>query len=503
MEAEKSRGRSVERLTIAPEATLIDAIRVIDEGGFGVCLITTPDRKLVGVLTDRDTRRATLEGAGPGAPIAPFVTRQPVTASTDEDDDEIFALMQATGKHQIPILDGEGRVAGLRVIGDFIGTIPLAVPTLGGNEWEYVKQCLDTNFVSSVGPFVERFEQRVAAFLGVRHGIACVSGTAALHIACLVSNVKPGDEVLMPALTFIAPANAVSYCGARPVFIDSARDNLGLDPLALEAFLERNASRETDGILRNQRTGARIAAVVVVHVFGHPADMSALSAVCSRYGLPLIEDAAESLGSTYHGRQTGTLSTIAALSFNGNKIVTTGGGGMVVTNDDALARRARHLTTQAKNDALRYEHDEIGYNYRLSNVLAAIGMAQMEKFAIHLERKRTIARLYAQLLEAVPGCTVFQEQPWARSNYWLNFLLVPAEQKEKLLHQLISARIMARPVWGLINRQPMYQACDAGPLPVAESLYNCGISLPSSVGLSEGEVEHICGTIRQLVRLAA
>jgi perosamine synthetase len=497
------RTRPVAPLLVAEGATLIEAIRVIDEGGYGICLVTEADGRLIGVLTDRDTRRATLGGAGPGTPIAPFVMREPVTVAADAEDEEIFALMQASGKHQIPVVDGERRVLDLRIIGDFVGTIPLAIPNLGGNEWDYVKQCLDTNFVSSVGPFVERFESRVADFVGARHAVACISGTAALHVACLVCGVGPGDEVLMPALTFIAPANAVSYCGARPVFLDSARDSLGLDPAALEAFLQRNAERSADGILRNRRTGARIAASIVVHIFGHPADMDALNDICGRYGLPLIEDAAESLGSTYHGRQTGALSTVGALSFNGNKIVTTGGGGMVVTNDAQIARRAHHLTTQAKSDPLRYEHDEIGYNYRLSNILAAIGMAQMEKIGAHFERKRAIAHHYARLLEGVSGCHLFQEQPWAQSNYWLNFLMVPPERKKPLLAHLIEAGIMARPVWGLINRQPMYRTCEAGPLPVADDLYAGGISLPASVMLSNGEIEHVCAIIRQFMRKAA
>lgn len=495
--------RSIDRILISENAKLLDAIRVIDDGGFGICLVTAPDRRLIGVLTDKDTRRATLSGTPPDASVAPFVVHEPVTAPADADDEEIFARMQASGKHQIPVVDAEGRVVDLRIVGEFIGTVPLAVPNLGGNEWAYVKQCLDTNFVSSVGPFVERLEQRVAEFVGARHGVACVSGTAALHIACLVCDVAPGDEVLMPALTFIAPANAVAYCGARPVFLDSSRDNLGLDPVALEAFLQRNAERGADGTLRNRRSGARIAAAIVVHVFGHPADMDALNAICGRYGLKLIEDAAESLGSTYRRRQTGALSTIGALSFNGNKIVTTGGGGMVVTNDSALAHRAYHLTTQAKLDPIRYEHDMVGYNYRLSNVLAAIGLAQMEKLAVHFERKRAIAHRYAQLLDKLPGCTVFEEQPWAQSNYWLNFLIVPPDRKEPLLGHLIESGIMARPVWGLINRQPMYRDCEAGPLAVAEALYAGGVSLPSSVALSDGEIEHVCATIRQFMRRAA
>src|SRR5262249_34326480 len=267
----------VDRLLIGEHATLLDAVRAIDQGGFGICLVVTPDHKLLGVVTDRGTRRATLNGAAPNSPIAPFVVRQPVVAPADADDDQVFALMQSHSKHQIPIVDAERRVVDIRVIGDFIGTIPLAIPRLGGNEWAYVKQCFDTNFVSSVGPFVERFEQEVAKFVGVRHGVACVSGTAALHIACLVCGVGEGDVVVGPALTIIAPDNAVAYCGARPVFVDSSRDTLSLDPAALEAFLQRNTKRAADGTLRNSRSGARIAAVVVVHTFGHPADMDALN----------------------------------------------------------------------------------------------------------------------------------------------------------------------------------------------------------------------------------
>ena len=494
--------RPVDQLLIGENASIIDAIRVIDECGYGICLVTRPDRHLVGVLTDRDTRRAVLGGAAPEEPLAPFLVRQPVSASSDSNDDEIFALMQATGKHQIPIIDAHGRVIDLRIIGDFVGTIPLAVPNLGGNELNYVKQCLDTNFVSSVGPFVERFEKRVAQFVGVQHGISCVSGTAALHISCLVCGVQQGDEVLMPALTFIAPANAVTYCGAQPVFLDSTRDNLGLDPSALETFLQNNTDRDADGSLRNQVSRRRIAAVIVVHTFGHPAKMDTLAKICKRYDLPLIEDAAESLGSCYRGQQTGALSTIGALSFNGNKIITTGGGGMVVTNDAQLAKHAYHLTTQAKSDAVHYEHDEVGYNYRLSNVLAAIGVAQMERLDQHLERKRTIAQHYAKRLAKLPHCQIFEEQSDVRSNYWLNLLLVPPTQKEALLAHLIKNGIMARPIWRLINQQPMYRKCEARSLPVAEAIYDSGLSLPSSVTLSDSEIDRICTTIQDFVHIA-
>lgn len=480
---------------LSHDATLLDAIRTIDSGRYGIALVIDDTRRLVGVVTDRDTRRATLAGASPSDPVAPHMTRNPVVASSNDDDDTIRSLMQSSTKLQIPVTDRDGRVTDLRLLSDLIGVMPLAIPSLQGNEWNYVKDCLDTNQLSSVGAYVDRFETRLADYIGVAKGIACVSGTSALHIALLLAGVKTNDLVILPALTFIAPVNATAYCGAVPAFVDSEWQTFGICPNALSEFLESRAQRDGDRVI-DRETGRRIGAVVVVHAFGHPADMDRLIAVCNNWDIPLIEDAAESLGSTYKGRQTGGIGLIGALSFNGNKIITTAGGGMVMTNDPALAERGRHLTTQAKSDPLYYLHDEVGYNYRLSNIHAAIGFAQMERLDTHVERKRQIAELYVDRLGATDDVSVFTEQNWARSNYWLNTILLPDGMRDPLLRHLNERNIMARPIWELNNRQLPFQDCPAGPVPQATEMQARALNLPSSVDIGDDEIDFICSTIQ-------
>ena len=297
---------------------------------------------------------------------------------------------------------GEQLVAALR---QTLGPAPVALhePVFAGREWEYVRSCLDSGWVSSAGAFVDRFERELAAYLGARHVIAVVNGTAALHVALLLAGVRPGDEVLIPSLTFIATANAVAYCGALPHFVDCDVETLGLDPSRLNSYLAEIAE-VVDGTCRNRRTGARIAGVVPVHIFGHPVAMDALGEVAARYRLPLIEDATEAIGSRYRGRAAGTIGLMGTLSFNGNKTITTGGGGALITNDDALAQHARHLTTTAKTPhRWLYLHDEIGFNYRLPNLNAALGCAQLEELDGFIARKRRLATLYAELLGADRG----------------------------------------------------------------------------------------------------
>ena len=280
--------------------------------------------------------------------------------------------------------------------------IPLSVPTLGGREWEYIKECLDTNWVSSVGPFVDRFEQDVAARVDAGFAVAAVSGTAALHIALLVAGVREEDEVVIPNLTFVATANAVRYCGAHPVLVDLEPDHWQIDTGLVRRFLESDCE-SVDGELRNRRTGRRVGALMPVHLLGHPCNMDALSELAGTYGLPLVEDASESLGATFDGRPMGTIGDIGCFSFNGNKVITAGGGGMIVTDDEAWAKRAKHLRTQAKCDPIEYDHDEVGYNYRMVNVLAALGCAQLEQLDRFLETKRSIAARYDQAFSSVQG----------------------------------------------------------------------------------------------------
>jgi perosamine synthetase len=363
------------------------------------------------------------------------------------------------------------------------GTLALHEPNFGGNEWQYVRECLDSGWVSSVGSSVGRFEKMLCEYTGARHAIAVVNGTAALHVCLVLAGVRPGDEVLVPDLTFSATANAVVYCGAVPHFVDSEERTLGLDAEKLERHL-RQTARMTDGVCVNRNTGAAIRAVVPMHVFGHPVDLEPLMELCRRWRLVLIEDAAESLGSEYRGRHTGNFGALATLSFNGNKVVTTGGGGAVLTNDDALGRRARHLTTTARlAHRWSFIHDEVGYNYRLPNLNAALGCAQVEQLPGVIEAKRRLTQRYAQALAGLPEARLFLEQPWARSNYWLNALILERPDlalRDALLEDLNGRGIQARPVWTLMHRMAHFAACPRSDLSVAESLDARIVNLPSS-----------------------
>ncbi len=365
---------------------------------------------------------------------------------------------------------------------------PLHEPLFCGNENKYVQECIDTGWVSSVGKFVDRFEADLAAYTGVKRAVAVVNGTAALHVCLILSDVQPNNEVLVPALTFIATANAVTYCHAIPHFVDSAYDTLGIDPDAIDAYLSEIGELRADGCY-NKKTGRRIRAVVPMHAFGHPVDMDKIIAVCEKYQLALIEDAAESIGSFYKGKHTGNFGCIAAMSFNGNKTVTTGGGGAVLTNDEALGKLVKHITTQAKTPhRWAYAHDRIGYNYRMPNINAALGCAQLEKLPEYVEKKRRLAEKYSKALEGVPGVKFFVEPEFAKSNYWLNAILLDedvANERDHVLETLNDAGIGSRPIWDLMYTMPMFKDCPRMECKVAEDIGRRLINLPSSVRLGE------------------
>lgn len=356
-------------------------------------------------------------------------------------------------------------------------------PWFHGREWEYVKECIDSGWVSSAGKYVNRFETALAEFTGARHAVAVVNGTAALHVSLQLVGVQPGDEVLVPTLTFIATANAVSYCGAKPHFIDCSDITLGVDPIKLGDYL-REITAVRNGITVNKLTGAPIRAMVPMHAFGHPVDMDALIELAARFKIEVVEDAAESLGSLYKGRQTGTLGRIAALSFNGNKVITTGGGGAILTSDEELGRRAKHITTTSRvAHRWSFIHDEVGYNYRLPNLNAALGCAQIETLPESLARKRLLAERYETAFREVSGVKFFREPVFARSNYWLNTILLDADcsaSRDALLDTLNADQIMARPVWTLMHRLPMFQDCECMPLNTAEDIERRLLNLPSS-----------------------
>jgi perosamine synthetase len=366
--------------------------------------------------------------------------------------------------------------------------IPLHEPCFKGREWDYVNDCLNSGYVSSVGQYVGRFEEKLARFTGASYAVAVVNGTAALEICLKLAGVQPGDEVLIPALTFVATANAVCYCGAVPHLVDSEMDSLGVDGEKLADYLKEIIELQ-NGTCYNRQTHRPVKALIAMHTFGHPVHLDLLLQVCSKYGLELIEDAAESLGSYYKNIHTGNFGRLSALSFNGNKIVTTGGGGAILTNDEALYKEAKHLTTTAKlPHRWEFVHDEMGYNYRMPNLNAALGCAQLEQIEQFLRRKRALAEEYRKAFADIPGIEFFTEPSWARSNYWLNTLILSEENaplRDLILEETNNQGIQTRPTWVLMNRLPMFLNCPRMDLSTAESLAQRIINIPSGARLGE------------------
>ena len=377
--------------------------------------------------------------------------------------------------------------------------VPLSVPNIGATERAYVDECLRTGWVSTAGPFVERFEREFAGALGVGHAVTTASGTAALHTALLLAGVQPEDEVVVPSLTFIAPANAVRYVGAWPTFVDVDQDYWQLDPHELRAFL-RDDCTASGGQLRNRHTGRRVVAVLPVDILGHPCDLPALKEIAEQYGLAMIEDATESLGALCGGRPLGQWSRLTCFSFNGNKVMTTGGGGMLVTDDPDLAQRARYLTTQAKDDPVEFVHHEIGYNYRLTSVQAALGCAQLERLSGFVADKRRIAALYDEAFRDVPGIQPMKEAPWATASYWMYTILVDPDScrtdSRSLLQALAACNIQTRPLWQPLHLSAAHRGSFARPCPTASRLNRLALSLPCSTGLTEQEQRRVIAAVR-------
>ncbi len=364
-------------------------------------------------------------------------------------------------------------------------TVMLHAPTFAGNEKKYLNECIDSTFVSSVGPFVDRFENEIAKFTGATKAVVCVSGTNALHMAMMLVGVERDDEVLTQALTFIATCNAISYIGAHPVFIDVDLDTMGLSPDALERWLEKNAEMR-HGECFNKTTGRRIKACVPMHTFGHPVRLDEIVDICRRWNIELVEDAAESIGSYYKGRHTGTFGRVGAISFNGNKTITTGGGGMLLFQDEELGKFAKHITTQAKvPHRWAFVHDHIGYNYRMPNINAALGCAQLEQIDRFLESKRATAQAYIDYFAGEPHGVRFMKEPdGTRSNYWLNAVLLPDHESQQAFLQFTNDHgVMTRPVWELMNRLDMFKDAQTDGLKNTAYLADRIVNIPSSVKL--------------------
>lgn len=373
--------------------------------------------------------------------------------------------------------------------------IPLSVPNLSGNEWLYVKKCLDTGWLSSAGEFVTEFENSIAKYTGANHAVACINGTSGLHLALKVAGVAPNDHVILPNLTFVATANAASYCGAEPILLDIDSGNWQLDLDLLENFLEQETEGREDGCYL-QTSSRKISAIVPVHVLGNMCDMERLISIAGKHNIAVVEDAAESLGSFRTQKHSGTFGMLGVLSFNGNKIISTGGGGMLITNDEASAKRLKHLTTQAKISANEYDHDEVGYNYRMVNVLAAIGVAQMEQFEGILERTRHRDKYYRSELSSIEGISFQTVDDEVNPNCWL--FTFKAERKQALLDHLEQKQIQARPFWKPMNQLPMFSnKLYVSTNDAASGVYEQCISIPSSTGISDAELEEVVGAIKE------
>ena len=375
-------------------------------------------------------------------------------------------------------------------------SIPLSIPKISGNEWQYVKECLDTEWVSSAGKYVDLFEEKIAEYIGSKYAIACVNGTAAIQVSLNLAGINPGDEVIVPTLTFIAPINAVVYNSATPIFMD-ADNYYNIDSEKTIEFIE-NETVFKNGFTYNKTTDKKISAIIPVHVWGNAAKLDELVPLCEERGITVVEDASESLGTVYtegrySGKHTNTIGILGCLSFNGNKIITTGGGGMILTDDNKLAEKARYLITQAKNDPVRYIHHEIGYNFRLSNIQAALGMAQVEQLQGFLKRKKDIHRQYADAIEEIEGLSLAGVPDYAENNHWLNLLQIDREiygsGRERLMSRLEKNGIQTRPVWALNHKQRPYKDYQIYKIERAGELVERSLCLPSSTNLNHAEID--------------
>ena len=369
--------------------------------------------------------------------------------------------------------------------------ISLSVPSIMGNEWQYIKECLENEWVSSAGKYVETFEQKISEYTGAKHSVACINGTSALQVSLRLAGVEPGDEVIVPTLTFIAPINAVFYSGAKPVFMDVDK-YYNIDIEKTTEFI-KNETEFKNGITVNKTTKSKISAIIPVHVWGNAAQLDELIPLCKKRNIKVVEDASESLGSIYtdgkySGKSTGTIGTLGCLSFNGNKIITTGSGGMILTDDKKLAEKAHDLTTQAKDDPVRYIHNEVGYNFRLSNIQAALGVAQLEQLPDMLDRKQEIHKRYTDEIETINGLSIARGPNYARNNHWMNLLQIESEifgeTPKQLMNRLEENNVQTRPVWTLNHLQKPYQDCQSYQIEKAEELVRTSLCLPSSTNLT-------------------
>jgi len=485
----------VASITVDPSTSLRQALDRLDRTAEGVLLLVGPDGRLLRAVTDGDVRRMLLAGANMDSQLSALPARTPITATESVTSVEAIALMNERVIDHLPVVDPEGRPVEILLRRELDRQILLSTPHLSEHEVGFVEEAFRSNWIAPLGPNVDAFERELAESVGVAHAAAMSSGTAALHLALRLLGVGAGDTVFCSTLTFVASVNPALYEGARPVFIDSDPETWNMSPAALERALEDSA-----------RAGQLPKAAIVVNLYGQSADMDPLLALCGRYGVAVVEDAAESLGATYRGKPSGSFGKIGAFSFNGNKIITTSGGGMLVSDDAAMVEKARFLSTQARDPAPWYEHSEIGYNYRMSNVLAGIGRGQLRVLENRVAARRAVFERYRDALARFEEIQWMPEAPYGRATRWLSVCLLdskpPGIAPADLIGALARAGIEARRVWKPMHRQPLFEGCAYYPLEdgrsFADAAFDRGVCLPSGSNMTPAEQDRIIQAIGQI-----
>ena len=475
-------------------ARVRDALAMIDRSGHGLVLLLDGDGRFERTVTDGDLRRLLLNGVGLEDRLDMLPKLASLTVTVDAPRREALTLMDARNVNHLPVVDARGHVVTVLERRAIEKPILLSTPHMGDNEMTFVEEAFRTNWIAPLGPNVDAFEKDIARIAGVDHAAALASGTAALHLALVLLGVGPGDRVFCSSFTFAASANPIVYQGAEPVFIDSEAESWNMSPAALERALAQ--AKAANRLPK---------AVMVVNLYGQSADMDPIMALCGAYGVPMIEDAAESLGATYKGKPSGSFGLLAAFSFNGNKIITTSGGGMLVSDDAELIARARFLSTQARDPAPHYEHSVVGYNYRMSNILAGVGRGQMQVLDKRVAARRAVFDAYVAGLDDVPGVEWMPEPEWSFSTRWLSTCTIdPAIHgltASQLIKRLGAEMIEARPVWKPMHRQPVFAGTDyvtAGNGSVSDRLFETGLCLPSGSNMSQDEIDRVIQTMRKV-----
>ncbi len=487
---------NISEISITRKASIKDALACLNRTAHGVLLLLKEDGTLERTVTDGDLRRLLLDGHGLDVSLGALPSIQSVVIADDYSRREALNLMNQNGFNHLPVVDRAGRVLELLERREIDEQILLSTPHMGSAELEYVAEAFRTNWIAPLGPNVDAFERELAALVGTGHAAAVSSGTAAIHLALRLLDVGPGDSVFCSTLTFAASANPIVYQGAEPVFIDSDPESWNMSAAALEkAFVAA------------EKAGRLPKAVIVVNLYGQSADMDPILALCNRYGVPMVEDAAESLGAKYKDKASGTFGRLGIYSFNGNKIITTSGGGMLVSEDRELIEKARFLATQARDPAPHYEHTQIGYNYRMSNILAGVGRGQLKVLEERVQSRRHVFEKYRTALADV-GCLKWMPEPdWSYSTHWLTACTINSAVTQvtgsSLIQKLSQEMIEARPIWKPMHLQPVFASCgyfSHGEDSVADELFRQGICLPSGSNMTEAQLDRICGVIRKILQ---